>query len=266
MLGVKTNKLTFKQRNILIAFFLFLSSVLYIGFMCRMFFIERHIKSQSMVFVLLLALISFVELGFGIAGLIKTKSKGHYYRNIKIINFCVAVIAILTTQMSILNMMSITGIVDIANAFTGVGVGAFIAICAVYILFAPKTSIIDREHNVFVIENREKNKLFDLDAETIKICLSRSSIHGSYIYRATICGDIIDGHIEREPSLWKRMHVFRKVICCILSEILIFVWLTGRLIFFFRSINLPKRLKIKMKNNGFAKVEIPYCNNLKIKN
>lgn len=28
--------------------------------------------------------------------------------------------------------------------------------------------------------------------------------------------------------------------------------------------NLPKRLEIKMKNYGFAKVEIPYCNDLKI--
>lgn len=266
VLGVKTNRLTFKQRNILTAVFLFILSVFYIGFMCRMFFIERHIKSQSMVFVLLLALISFVELGFGIAGLIRTKSKGHYYRNIKIINFCVAIIAILTTQMAILNMMSVTGIVDIANAFTGIGVGTFIALCAIYVLFAPKISVIDREHNVFVLQNSDENKLIDLNAETIEICLSRSSVYGSYIYRAAICGDVFDGHIEREQSLWKRMHVAWKIVCCILSEILIFVWFIGRMIFFFRSINLPKRLEIKMKNNGFAKVEIPYCNNLKIEN
>ena len=208
-----------------------------------------------MVFVLLIAFISFAEFGFSIAGLIRTKSKGHYYRNIKIINFCVAMIAILTTQMSILNMMSITGIADIANAYFGIGVGIFIALCAVYILFAPKISVIDREHNIFVIENREKTKLIDLNAETIIIRLSRSLIHGAYIYRAKICGDVIDGHIEREAALWKRMHVFWKVICCILSEILLFVWLISRFLFFLRSINLPKRLEIKMNNNGFAKVE-----------
>lgn len=266
VLGVKTNRLTFKQRNILVSVFLFVSSVFYIGFMCRMFFIERQIKSRSMVYVLLLALISFAELGFAIAGLIRTKNKGHYYRNIKIINFCVAIIAILTTQTSILNMMNKTDVADMANAYTGIGVGAFIALCAVYILVAPKTSVIDREHNVFVIENYEKNKLMDLNAETVKIRLSWSSIHGSYVYRATVCGDIIDGHIERERSLWKRMHVAWKVICCILSEILIFVWLISRLLYFFRSMNLPKRLEIKMKNNGFAKVEIQYCNDLKIDN
>ncbi len=266
VLGVKTTKRTFKQRNILIAFFLFVSSVFYIGFMCRMFFIKRKIKNDSMVYVLLLAFISFLELGFAIAGLIRTKNKGHYYRNIKIINFCISLIAILTTQMAILNMMNKTGIVDMANAYSGIGVGIFIALCAVFILFAPKTSVIDREHNVFVIENREKNNLIDLQSDAIKIRLSWSSIHGSYIYRAARYGAVIDGYIEREPSLWKRMHVFWKVICCILSEILIFVWLISRLLYFFRSINLPKRLENKMKNNGFAKVEIPYCYDLKIKN
>lgn len=168
--------------------------------------------------------------------------------------------------MSSLNMPSVTGIVDIANAFTGIGVGTFIALCAIYILFAPKISVIDREHNVFVLQNAAENKLIDLNAETIKIRLSRSPVYGSYIYRAAICGDVIDGHIVREQSLWKRMHVAWKTVCCILSEILIFVWLTGRMIFFFRSINLPKRLEIKMKNSGFAEVEIPYCNNLKIEN
>ena len=78
VLGVKTDKLTFKQRNVLISVFLFVSSMIYTGFMCRMFFIGRQIKSQSMVFVLLIAFISFAEFGFSIAGLIRTKSKGHY--------------------------------------------------------------------------------------------------------------------------------------------------------------------------------------------
>ena len=213
VLGVKTNKRTFKQRNIMTAVFLFVSSVFYIGFMCRMFFIERHIKSQSMVYVLLLAFISFVELGFAITGLIRTKNKGHYYRNIKIINFCVALIAILTTQMSILNMNSETSIVNIANAYSGIGVGIFIALCAIYILFAPKTSVIDREHNIFRLENETKNKLIDLNDKTVEILLSWSTVYGSYVYRATVKDGIIDGHIERNKSLWKRMHLFWKIIC-----------------------------------------------------
>ena len=262
VLGIKTNKRTFQQRNILIAVFLFIASVFYIGFMVQMFFIDRKLKDNGMIYVLLLAFISFVELGFAIAGLIRTKNKGHYYRNIKIINFCVALIAILTTQMSILNMQSETNTVNIVNAYSGIGVGCFIALCGVYILFAPKISVINREHNVFVLENREKNKLIDLNAEAINIRLSWSFVHGSYVYRASVCGDVIDGHIEREPSLWKCMHVFWKVTCCILSEILLFVWMISRLLFFLRSLNLPKRLENKMNDNGFTRVEIPPCNDL----
>lgn len=222
--------------------------------MCRMFFIERHIKSQSMVYVLLLAFISFVELGFAIAGLIRTKNKGHYYRNIKIINFCVALIAILTTQMSILNMYSESGLVNIENAYSGIGVGIFIALCAIFILSAPKISVIDREHNVFKLENKTKNKLIDLNNATVEILLSWSTVYGSYVYRATVKDGITDGHIERNKSLWRRMHLFWKIICCILSEILLFVWLLGRLLLFFRTINLPKRLERKMNNNGFVKI------------
>lgn len=108
--------------------------------------------------------------------------------------------------------------------------------------------------------------MIDLNAEAINIRLSWSFVHGSYVYRASVCGDVIDGHIEREPSLWKRMHVFWKVICCILSEILLFVWIISRLLFFLRSMNLPKRLEIKMNNNGFTRVEIPSCNDLILEN
>ena len=52
VLGIKPNKRTFKQRNILIAVFLFIASVFYIGFMVRMFFIERKLKDNGMIYVL----------------------------------------------------------------------------------------------------------------------------------------------------------------------------------------------------------------------
>ncbi len=238
----------------LIAVFLFIASVFYIVFMVRMFFIERKLKDNGMIYVLLLAFISFVELGFAVAGLLRIKNKGHYYRNIKIINFCVALIAILTTQMSILNMQSETNTVNIANAYSGIGVGCFIAFCGVYILFAPQISIIGREQNVFELFEKDKNKLINMEKDTVELSLCHSTVYGSYIYRASIKDGIIDGYIEREQSLWKRMHIIMKILCCILSEILIFVWIIGRIVLFFRSVNLPKRLEKRMYNNGFIKL------------
>ena len=254
LLGIKSAKRSFKWRNRIVAGLLFLSSVLYVGFMCRMFFIERRLKTGALSGVLALAFISFAELGSSIAGLLSIKNKDYLYQNIKIINFCIALIAILTTQMSILNMHSETGLVHIANAYTGIGIGCFIALCSIYILIAPKIGVTGKEHNIFLLQSEEKNGLVDMGKDTVEISLCRSFIYGSYVYRVKIEGRQIDGNIERDKSLWKRMPLWSKIICYVLSEILIFVWLIGRLIFFLRSINLPKRLEYKMNKNGFAKV------------
>lgn len=257
VLGIKTDKRSFRQRNILTAVFLFLSSAFYIGFMSRMFFVDRRIKNNRMIYVLLLAFISFCELGFAIAGLIRTKNKGHFYRNIKIVNFCVALIAILTTQIAILNMESETGVVSIVNAYSGIGVGCFIALCAVYILIAPKTSIIDRERNAFVLKDAEKNHLIDMQSGKTELVLCRSFVYGDYVFRAKIKEDTVDGNIVRGKSLWKRMHVLFKILCCILSEILLFVWFLGRAILFVRSACLPQRLTDRMRKNGFEPIALP---------
>ena len=173
ILGIKTERRTFEARNRLIAIFLFVASILYIGFMSRMFFIERRLKRKGMGYVLILAFLSFVELGFAIAGLFRTKNRGHYYRNIKIINFCVALIAILTTQ-------------SIYNAYSGIGVGVFVALCAVYILIAPKTSTVGREHAKFVLTDGEKNRLIDMSKGAAEVMLLKSFVYGDYVYRGTI--------------------------------------------------------------------------------
>ncbi len=253
VLGVKTQTRSFKTRNILISVFLLVSSAIYIGFMCRMFFIDRKAVDYTLNYVVLLAFISFMELGFAITGLIRTKNKGHYYRNIKIINFCVAIIAILTTQMTILDFTAKVN-TDIYNAYAGIGVGCFIVMCAIYILFAPRISVIDREHNVFVLQNEKQNELINMSEGKVDLLLCTSKVYGSYKYCGTIIENKIDGNIERGPKLWKQLHILLKILVCILSEILIFVWLIGYLIFALRNMNVPRRLENKMIKNGFEKV------------
>lgn len=257
VLGATTNKLTFGRRNMLTAAFLFMSGIFYTLFMGSMFFVGRRIKNNGLVYVVLLAFISFCELGFAIAGLIRTKNKGHYYRNIKIINLCAAVIAILTTQMAILNLQSDTGEVSIVNAYSGIGAGCFIILCAVYILIAPKTSSIGREHNKFILTDPSLNKLVDMSAPAASIILCKSYIYGDRVFSAKISDGAVEGDIICEKSLWKRMHLLLKILCCILSEILIFVWLAGRGILFLRAVDLPRRLCLLMRANGFEKAPSP---------
>ncbi|MGN1093608.1 MAG: hypothetical protein ACI4SC_01340 [Candidatus Neoclostridium sp.] len=252
VLGITNGKRTFKQRNTMIAVCLFVFSVLYVGFTARKFFLRRTPVQYDIVYVLLLALISFSELGFAISGLVRTKNKGHLYRDIKIINFGAALCAILTTQIALLDFKAAEN-VDIYNAYSVIAVGVFIALCAIYILIAPKISVTDREHNVFVLRDRNKNGLIDSGAANIELILCKSRVFGSYVYRAAVEGERVDGHIERAQSLWKRMHPIWKVLCCIFSEILVFVWLGGRLVFFLRSVNLPERLRQRMESNGFVR-------------
>lgn len=255
VLGIKSQKRTFKTRNVLVAVFLFVSSILYSGFMLRMFFVERKIKEYSFAYTVSLAFISFAELGFAIAGILRTKHKGHYFRNIKIINFAIALIAILTTQMTILDYMS-TANTDKFNACTGMGVGVFIALCALYIAVAPKISIIDRERNVFALKDPSKNNLTCANVTSVKITLKKSFVYGAYVYSARVENGLVDGTIGRDKSLWNRMHVTLKILCCILSEILLPMWLIGRFIFFLRSVNILKKLEKKMNQNGFERIEV----------
>lgn len=252
LLGVKSERLSFKTRNRLIAAFLLIASFLYTGSMCLILFIGRNAKDYGLIYVELIAFISFAELGFAIAGILRTKNRGHFYRDIKLINFCIALIAIMTTQTAILDFTGSAN-TDMYNACTGIGVGVFTALCAVYILVAPAISVTGREHNVFVLMDKEKNNLINTEGATVEVLLCRSRVYGSYVYRADVRGETIDGRILRGESLWKRMHLSLKILCIVLSEILLFVWLVGRLIFSFRSINLPGRLEKIMKNNGFDK-------------
>ncbi len=253
VLGVKTHRRTLKKRNIYIALFLLFSSLVYIGYNVRLFFIEREAKNYGTGYAVAVAFISFVELGFAIAGLFRTRNMGHYYRTIKIINFGIALTAIYTTQITLLDFNP-TG-ADEISAFTGIGVGVFITLCSVYILLAPRLSVAGREHNTFILKNPEANKLVDMQSKTFEIVLCKSFTYGDYVYRAEIVNARVEGDIQRSPSLFKRMPLILKIICCILSEILIFVWLAGRAILFVRAAMLPQRLEKLMTDNGFEKVE-----------
>lgn len=241
------------KRVILTAVFLFFASAVYSAFMGSMAFVGRSHGDYGIVYVALLAVISFCEFGFAIRGMFRTKDKGYQYLNIKIIDFCIAMIALLTTQITILDYTAAEN-TAVYNSFVGMGVGILIALSALYVLIAPKVRLAGREHRAFVLREENKNGLIDMKRSAASVTLCRSSVYGSYVYEAEIEGPFLVGNIVRTASLWRRMHIVWKIVCCILSEILIFIWLFGRAIFFFRSMNLPKRLQNRMKENGFEEV------------
>lgn len=255
VLGALRQKGSFKKRNAFVAAFLFVSSVIYTGFMCRLLFTGRQTESHGLVYAVSVAFISFAELGFAIYGLIRTLDKGHYYRNIKIVDFAIALIALLTTQMTLLDFTGSEGS-DKYNSYVGIAIGVFMALCSVYVFFAPRISVTDRERNAFRLKRAELNELVDLGKGAFVLILAKSVVYGSYVYEAEVKGEELEGAITREASLWKRINIFLKILCCILSEILIFAWLVGRFVFFLRTIDLPGRLEKIMLKNGFERREI----------
>lgn len=254
-LGAKTSRKTFKSRNNMIAIFLLIASLVYIFYSARLVFMDFSSMSYPDFAAIIIAAVSFVELGIAIYGLSKVKRKGHYFRNIKIINFASALTAIVLTEIALLSFASDLAPkqTDFIGGISGIAVGAINVILAVYIFFAPKTSVIGREHNIYKLVNPEKNNL-DLSQEKIVYMLNYSKLHGDYYFEASYKDGYLDGHIIRGKKAWHSWPVWGKVLLIIFSEILIFVFAISRLEYFFRTINLPNQLHKKMESLGFIRV------------
>ena len=257
VLGVRSKKISLKRRTATTAAFILISAVIYIGYMVKSLFTEQQSATYALNQILILATVSFTEFGLAVAGLIKTKDKGLYVKNIKIINFGTALMAILTTQTALLAYNSAGG--DY-NAYTGIAIGVFLALSAIYVLLSPKLSVSGRERNVFILSDKDKNDLIKTDGKVL-ITLCNSKLYGAYTYEAELKKNVLDGKIVRRPAILGSIPLLLKAICLILSEILIFVWLFGRIIYFFRTANLPYRLTSKLKSHGF---ELCFTGGLKI--
>ena len=103
--------------------------------------------------------------------------------------------------------------------------------------------------------------MIQLSYGKVLITLCNSKLYGAYIYEAELKKNVLDGNIVRRPAILGSIPLLLKAICLILSEILIFVWLFGRIIYFFRTANLPYRLTSKLKSHGF---ELCFTGGLKI--
>lgn len=250
--GIKKNNRSFKFRNRMVALFLLCASLVYIIYMARLVCFSVPVRKYSPFLAINIAFISFVELGIAIRGLFIISKKGHYYRNIKIINFCSALTAIVLTQVAILSFSSEANH-NFVNGMVGIGVGIVILILAVYIYFAPKTSIIDREHNVY--RCLQSYPTIEIKDNIFELVLVKSFWYGNYIYRAEYDSGILNGHIYKTSGGFKKLPVIVKIICIILSEILIFVYAGGALIYYFRTIRIIDKLDLYLKNNHFEKIE-----------
>lgn len=244
---------SFKYRNIKVGSFLLVAGIQYVIYMLTLMLDKRAAMHYTDFLSINIALIAFVELGIAIYGMFKIGGKGHYYRDIKLINLCSALTALMWAEVALLSFT--TGVENMfISGLSGVIVGSIIIMVAVYIFFAPKVSLIDREHNVYVAKNKDDIGLQFNDG-ACEVVLYNSKVFGDYVYKAKYDGEKLDGHIIKTKNYWHKLNIWWKIFIILFSEILIFAYGFWAIVYFFRNIGIIKRLDKKMLDFGFQKIE-----------
>lgn len=248
--GVKyPHKRSFIFRNRIIGSFIILGGMQYAIYMARLIFTDIKVFEYDMMLGIIIALVSFIEIAIAIKGCLNASGKGHYYRNIKLVNMASALTAMVLTMVALLQA---EGEVDyrFVCGLCGMIVGIGIVLIGVYVLYAPLISIVDRRHNVYKCGDK-------LEEGDFEVLLTTSKFYASYYYRGVIKDCVIDGYIEKGKSpLFKGWNIFVVILVCILSEILAFPYLIGALIYYFKASTLVKKLDMKMNELGYEKVVV----------
>lgn len=253
--GLKNyNNKDFKYKNIMVATFLLIAGLQYAIYMLSLAFWNRTVMQYTDFLSINIALIAFVELGFAIKGMFSIKGKGHYYRDIKLINLCSAMTALMWAEVALLSFTTGTSNMFVCG-LSGAIVGLIIVLISIYIYFAPKVSLIDREHNVYKLSKNKQNLLPLNENNEFNLTISKNKIYGDYVYTATFKDGVLNGNISRTKGCWKSINIYLKILIIILSEILIFAYGIGALVYFFKNINLVKNLDKYMENFGYKKIK-----------
>lgn len=240
----KPEKKSFRYRNNLIGLFLMLAGIQYSIYMCRLIFSSVEIRQYTLYMGVIIAFISFIEMGVAIKGCFNAFGRGHYYRNLKIISLCSAFTAIALTELAIMSFASDVPSRELDGIF-GVSVGCIIFILGIYILIAPKLSILDQRHHLYYLTEDT-----DITGEDFILQLTHSKFYGNYVFVAVIKSGIVEGWIFKLKSPIKHWPILIKIFIIILSEILIFPYAIGGLIFYLKTANLVNTLNKKMAERG----------------
>lgn len=239
-------KKKFAYRNKMIGLMLLLSGIQYGIYMSRLIFLDIDIMKYDMIMGIIIACISFIEIIFAVIGCFRSYGKGHYYRNIKLISLCSALTAIVLTEIAIMSFASDIDFRFISGLF-GVFVGIIIVLISIFIFIAPKISIVDREYNEYVLISDKQ-----IDDEIV-IKLTNSKFYGDYYYKGIAQNNKIVGKVIQEKSPIFSWNIYIKIFIIVLSEILIFPYAFGALIYYFKNGNLINKLDSIMESKGYKK-------------
>lgn len=250
--SISKNKANDTRFNLFTAILIFISSLIYIIYM-SLLLNDLNIKTKyTLVYSIFLALIAFTQLTITIRSFFKINIDTLARRNLLLIYFICALTSLLTTQIALLSINTSSSIeTNFYNGISGISIGIFTLIISLFIVFSKKYSLIVNNNFAFKEVDSSKNKKLDLTNQENSLVLIKSKIYGTYIYSYSYQDDSINGNIIKiKPSI-KNINIFIKIILIILSEILIFIYLIGYLIFLILLIFIKDKLIKIMENNGF---------------
>ena len=250
--SISKNKANDTRFNLLTAILIFISSLIYIIYM-SLLLNDLNIKTKyTLVYSIFLALIAFTQLTITIRSFFKINIDALARRNLLLIYFICALTSLLTTQIALLSIDTSSSIdTNFYNGISGISIGIFTLIISLFIVFSKKYSLIVNNNFAFKEVDSSKNKKLDLTNKENSLVLIKSKIYGTYIYSYSYQDDSINGNIIKiKPSI-KNINIFIKIILIILSEILIFIYLIGYLIFLILLIFIKDKLIKIMEDNGF---------------
>ena len=251
-LGVKyPNKKSFEYRNKCVGIFLLIAGLEYAIYMGRMIFTNVRIMEYDMILGIVIACVAFVELAIAIKGCFNSLGKGHYYRNIKLTSLCSALTAIVLTEVALTSFASEIDL-RIINGLVGMIVGVVIVLISLYVFIAPKISVIDKEYNVYKLKESYKS-IID---KQIKIELTKSKFYRNYVYLGNVEGIKVVGNITQTKSPIWSWNIYLLCLVILLSEILIFPYAIGALVFHFKSRNVIVNLDNEMLERGYEKIKV----------
>lgn len=244
--GEKAKGKDFIHRNRLIGIFVILAGTEYGIYMGRLIYSNVDLMQYDMILGIIIACVSFVELAIAIKGCFNAFGKGHYYRNIKLINLSSALTAMVLTQIAITSFASEEDTRFISGLF-GLCVGIIIILIGCYILIAPKISVVDKLQNNYKSQNETSDS-------KIIIPLTDSKFYGNYTYVGVVTNNICNGKIEKGKSPIFQWNIYIKILIIVLSEILIFPYAFGALVFHFKSSKIINKLDQTMMEKGYIKI------------
>lgn len=132
-----TEKQTSIKHYLLMAIILMMTSIIYIIYMIRLFFVTQTFNYTAILGISI-ATVSFLELGMAIRGLIKSRKMNDLlFTGLKTINFSSALVAIVLTQTALLSFSSDAevAVINYHNAIFGVSVGVITLALSLFMIY-----------------------------------------------------------------------------------------------------------------------------------